>query len=130
MKGKDLVRAFCWLSVWEEESPRPPPSSRETPRETQDPGSDRGPENLRPQRISETGKCPRLPYGRTKRVLWSKQRPGEIGFRSKSYLFVFDYLREQEVSEPDIEKRISYLTRCVNDFSGSWQAGYNFFKNP
>jgi len=48
----------------------------------------------------------------------------------KVTLFVLDYLREQEVSEPDIEKRISYLTRCVKDFSCSSQAEYNFFKNP
>jgi hypothetical protein len=48
----------------------------------------------------------------------------------KVTLFVLDYLREQEVSEPDIEKRISYMTGCVKDFSCSSQGEYNFFKNP
>jgi hypothetical protein len=45
-------------------------------------------------------------------------------------LFVLDYLREQEVSEPGIEKRIGYMTGCVKDFSCSSQGEYNFFKNP
>ena len=45
-------------------------------------------------------------------------------------LFVLDYLREQEVSEPSIEKRIRYMTGCVKDFSCSSQREYDFFKNP
>jgi hypothetical protein len=48
----------------------------------------------------------------------------------KVTLFVLDYLREQEVSEPDIEKRISYMAGCVRDFSCSSQGEFNFFKNP
>lgn len=48
----------------------------------------------------------------------------------KVALFVLDYLREQEVSEPGIEKRISYMTGCAKDFSCSSQGEYNFFKNP
>jgi hypothetical protein len=48
----------------------------------------------------------------------------------KITLFVLDFLSEQEVSEPDIEKRISYMTGCVKDFSCSSQGEYNFFKNP
>jgi hypothetical protein len=48
----------------------------------------------------------------------------------KVTLFVLDYLREQEVSEPSIEKRIGYMTGCVKDFSCSSQGEYNFLKNP
>jgi len=46
----------------------------------------------------------------------------------KITLFVFNYLQQQEVSEPDIEKRIGYMTGCVKDFSWSSQGEYNFFK--
>lgn len=48
----------------------------------------------------------------------------------KVTLFVLDYLREQEASEPGIEKSISYMARCVKDFSCSSQGQYTFFKNP
>lgn len=48
----------------------------------------------------------------------------------KVTLFVLDYLREQEVSEPDIEKRISYMTGCVKNFTCSSRDEYNFFGKP
>jgi hypothetical protein len=42
-------------------------------------------------------------------------------------LFVLEYLREKEVSNPGIEKRIAYLEVCVKDFTCSSQAEYDFF---
>jgi hypothetical protein len=42
-------------------------------------------------------------------------------------LFVLEYLREKEVSNPGIEKRIAYLEGCVKDFTCSSQAEYDFF---
>jgi len=42
-------------------------------------------------------------------------------------LFVLEYLREKEVSNPGIEKRIAYLEGCVKDFTCSSQDEYDFF---
>jgi hypothetical protein len=44
----------------------------------------------------------------------------------KVTLFILSYLEEKETAEPLIEKTITYLKRCVTDFSCSSQAEYNF----
>ncbi len=41
-------------------------------------------------------------------------------------LFVLQYLREKEVSNPGIEKRIAYLEGCVKGFTCSSQGEYDF----
>jgi len=48
----------------------------------------------------------------------------------KVTLFVLSYLEEKEAAEPLIEKRITYLKRCVTDFSCSNQAEYDFLHEP
>lgn len=45
----------------------------------------------------------------------------------KVTLFVLKYLKEKEVSDPGIEKRIAYLQGCVKDFTCSSQGEYDFF---
>lgn len=45
----------------------------------------------------------------------------------KVMLFVLKYLKEKEVSDPGIEKRIAYLQGCVKDFACSSQGEYDFF---
>ena len=45
----------------------------------------------------------------------------------KVTLFVLEYLREKEVSNPGIEKRIAYLEGCVKGFTCSSQGEYDFF---
>jgi hypothetical protein len=42
-------------------------------------------------------------------------------------LFVLEYLREKEVSNSGIEKRIAYLEGCMKDFTCSSQGEYDFF---
>jgi hypothetical protein len=44
----------------------------------------------------------------------------------KVTLFILSYLEEKEIAEPLIERRISYVKRCVTDFSCSSQSEYNF----
>ncbi len=44
--------------------------------------------------------------------------------------FVLNYLKEKEISNAGIEKRISYLEQCVKDFSCSSQSEYDFFHKP
>jgi len=44
----------------------------------------------------------------------------------KITLFILSYLEEKEAAEPQLEKRITYLKRCVTDFSCSLQSEYNF----
>lgn len=43
----------------------------------------------------------------------------------KVTLFVLSYLEEKETAEPSIEKQITYLKRCVVDFSCSTRAAYD-----
>jgi len=45
----------------------------------------------------------------------------------KITLFVLEYLKEKEISDPGIEKRIAYLQGCVKDFTCSSQGEYDFF---
>jgi hypothetical protein len=40
---------------------------------------------------------------------------------------VLEYLREKEVSNSGIEKRIAYLEGCMKDFTCSSQGEYDFF---
>ena len=50
----------------------------------------------------------------------------------KVTLFLLGYLKDKELSSPEIEKRIAYLQRCVTDFACSSQGEYDFcleFKN-
>jgi hypothetical protein len=42
-------------------------------------------------------------------------------------VFVLEYLREKETSDPGIENRIEYLKGCVKDFKCSSQGEYAFF---
>jgi hypothetical protein len=44
-------------------------------------------------------------------------------------LFVLEYLREKENSNPDLERRIDYLERCVPDFTCSPQSEAAFFRD-
>jgi hypothetical protein len=44
----------------------------------------------------------------------------------KITLFILSYLEEKETAEPLIEETITYLKRCVTDFSCSSQSEYNF----
>ena len=48
----------------------------------------------------------------------------------KVTLFLLSYLEEKETTEPLIEKSITYLKRCVADFSCSSQAEYDFVHEP
>ena len=48
----------------------------------------------------------------------------------KVTLFVLSYLEEKETAEPLIEKSITYLKRCVTDFSCSAQAEYKSVHEP
>lgn len=41
-------------------------------------------------------------------------------------LFLLEFLREKEVSSPEIQKRIAYLQGCVKDFTCSSQGEYDF----
>jgi hypothetical protein len=45
-------------------------------------------------------------------------------------LFVLQYLRGKDVSNPGIEKRIAYLEGCVKDFTCSSLGEYDFFHKP
>ena len=45
----------------------------------------------------------------------------------KVTLFVLEYLKEKEISDPGIEKRIAYLQGCVKDFTCSSQGEDDFF---
>ena len=47
----------------------------------------------------------------------------------KLTLFVLDYLKEKEVSDPGIEKRITYMEECVKNFTCSSQGEDAFFHN-
>ena len=44
----------------------------------------------------------------------------------KVTLFILSYLEEKEIADPLIERRITYVKRCVTDFSCSSQSEYNF----
>jgi hypothetical protein len=48
----------------------------------------------------------------------------------KVTLFVLGYLKEKEVSSPEIEKRIAYLQGCVTDFACSSQGEDDFCRKP
>jgi hypothetical protein len=48
----------------------------------------------------------------------------------KVTLFILSYLEEKETAEPLIEKRITYMKRCVTDFSCSSHAEYDFVREP
>jgi hypothetical protein len=45
----------------------------------------------------------------------------------KVTLFVLEYLKEKEISDPRIETRIEYMKECVKDFTCSSQGEYSFF---
>jgi hypothetical protein len=47
----------------------------------------------------------------------------------KVTLFVLSYLEEKKVSEPGIQKRITYMKGCLKEFTCSSQGEHGFFKN-
>ena len=48
----------------------------------------------------------------------------------KVTLFVLGWLKEKEISNPGIEKRIAYLQGCVTDFTCSSKGEYDFCRKP
>ena len=48
---------------------------------------------------------------------------------AKVTLFVLDYLSENEGAQPFIKNRITYLRRCVREFSCSPKAEHDFLRN-
>jgi hypothetical protein len=46
---------------------------------------------------------------------------------SRITLFLLDYLQQNEISNPGIEKRIEYLKQCVKDFTCTSEGEYNYW---